>query len=409
MSYKVAIIGGGASGFFAANCLLENQENNIDITMFEASSKLLSKVRISGGGRCNVCHNEEKPTLLAKQYPRGGKKLVELFKLFGTNETIAWLKKRGVTLKIEEDGRMFPTTNTSETIVNCLQSVKNDKRFQLKLQSPIKKIEQKTDGFYLNDSEESFQSVIVATGGKINIAHFAILEEINLDIEAPVPSLFTFNINDSKLQALSGVSVPNAQIKIEGDKKLVNQGPMLVTHWGLSGPCVLRLSAFGAKFLNEKEYVFSIQVNWLGNTEAETREALISGLSENSKKKIENIKLEGIPNRLWVYFLEKASIPLGKISAELSKKDQNKLVEFLYNSSYKVEGKSTFKEEFVTAGGVKLDELDLLTMQNKAVKGLYVTGEAVNVDGVTGGFNFQFAWTSAYLASQKIIETAALN
>jgi len=400
---KIVIIGGGAAGFFAA---INTAEFNpkAKITLIEKSNKLLQKVLVSGGGRCNVTHACFDNGLLVKSYPRGEKELRSAFAKFTTTDTIEWFKKRGVILKTEEDGRMFPITDDSETIANCLLSEAERLGIEIKLQVTVKEIIPGEKGFNLNTDkgEISSDKLVIATGGNPKSDSYNWLRNIGHTIVPPVPSLFTFNIQHKELTKLMGISVPNARIRVAGSK-LQTEGPLLITHWGLSGPAILKASAWGARLLNEKDYDFTILVNWLYKyQEDDLREELLFQKENLAPKLVVNTNPLQLPKRLWEYFLQKANISETTRWADANKKQLNTLVQILLRDEYQVKGKTTFKEEFVTCGGVSLKEIDFATMQSKKVPGLYFSGEVLDIDGITGGFNFQSAWTTGWLAARDI-------
>lgn len=398
---KVAVIGGGAAGFFAAiNC--KSNFPDYEVTILEKSNKLLAKVKISGGGRCNVANATFGESELSKHYPRGGKHLKKAFNQFSTKHTIEWFENKGVELKTEADNRMFPITDDSSTIMDCLLNTARGLGIQIMKHTGVNSIAPLSQGFQLEIAENTtfYDYVIVASGGSPKMSGFDWLSELEHDITPPVPSLFTFNMPNEYITELSGVSVPNAQVKVQGTK-LKYSGPLLITHWGMSGPAVLKTSAWGARDLQIRGYEFDIQVNWLGEvTEEEFRASLPSTLAANHKRQIKNHNPFNIPNRLWEYFLDKLNLKPDKIWAEVTKKEMNRLVNTLLNDIYKVSGKTTFKEEFVTAGGVALSNVDFNTMQSRKCPGLYFAGEVLDIDGVTGGFNFQAAWSTGFIAGQ---------
>lgn len=404
MSSKVAVIGGGAAGFFAAiSCKLNHPEAKVSIV--EKTSKLLSKVKVSGGGRCNVTNGFDGVSGFAKHYPRGEKQLKKAFGQFNSKDTIEWFESRGVQLKTEPDGRMFPTTDSSQTIIDCLLSECKRLGVEIKTSQTVQSIRPKTEGFELtvNGQVQNFDKVIISTGGQPKKEGFKWLEELGHQVVEPVPSLFTFNMPKNPITKLMGLSVPSATVRIQGTK-LVQSGPLLITHWGMSGPVVLKTSAWGARTLNELNYQFIAHVNWLGSLKDSEVRVLIDEVRSNSPKKLmKNLCPFTLPQRLWDFLLEKTEIGNDKPWAELSKKHINKLVENLVNDQYPVSGKTTFKEEFVTAGGVDLAEIDFNTMQSREVKGLHFAGEVLNIDGVTGGFNFQAAWTTGFIAGKHCL------
>ena len=396
---RVAVIGGGAAGFFAA-CSAKLHHPEADVQLLEKTSKLLAKVKVSGGGRCNVTHACPKPAELIKFYPRGSKKLRKVFDQFAVNDTIEWFETRGVELKSEADNRMFPVTDNSQTIIDCLVAESKRLGVEVKLQHAVNTIEKAEDGFKLNG--EYFHKVIVATGGSPKVSGFDWLVQLGHKVESPVPSLFTFNMPKEKVKTLMGVSVPNAQVKVLGTK-LVQSGPLLITHWGMSGPAILKTSAWGARELAERNYAFTAQINWLGEVkEDELRIELNEFIQENGKRQVKNKNPFGLPQRLWDFLLEKVEVPSSKPWMEVGKKDKNRLINVLINDQYQVAGKTTFKEEFVTCGGVSLSQVDFKTMQSTVCNGLYFAGEVLDVDGVTGGFNFQAAWSTGYVAGRLL-------
>jgi predicted Rossmann fold flavoprotein len=400
---KVAIIGGGAAGYFAAISCKSHFPDAI-VTIFEKTDKVLSKVKISGGGRCNVTNACESLSDFLKHYPRGQKPLKKTFHQFNRIHTIQWFAERGVVLKSEEDGRMFPTTNNSQTIIDCFEKELSSLEITLLKKHAVDKIECNQDrSFNLNhnDSVDQFDHIIVTTGGSPKSRSYHWLEQLGHTIIEPVPSLFTFNIyGSSALKKLMGLAVPIAEVKIRGSK-LSQKGPLLITHWGLSGPAVLKLSAWGARLLAEMGYEFEIAVNWCGaSNEEELRSMIEHNLSSYSKKKLSNGNFFTIPNRLWQYFLNRLEIDDQMIWSDVKKKDKNRIINALCNDTYQVKGKTTFKEEFVTSGGVTLSEVDFNTMESRLIPNLYFAGEVLNIDGVTGGFNFQAAWSTAHVAGK---------
>ena len=395
---KVAVIGGGAAGFFAALSAAEHHPL-AHVVLFEKTAKLLSKVKISGGGRCNVTHHCFSPSALSKHYPRGGKHLKKAFGSFQASDTVAWFESRGVALKTEDDGRMFPTTDSSQTIVDCLLREADRHGIDIRLQSPVQELTPLAPGgFTLNG--ERFDKVVVATGGSPKRSGLAWLEALGHAVSDPVPSLFTFNMPDNEVTALMGVVVPEARVRIQGTK-LIQDGPVLITHWGMSGPAVLKLSAWGARELAERNYQFAVQVNWVGiANEADVNAAIEDAMPTVRKKKVVNACPFDLPKKFWAFLLGRADIGVDAAWHELGKKAKNKLVNTLLNDVYEVCGKTTFKEEFVTCGGVVLGEVNFTTMQSRVVPGLYFAGEVLDVDGVTGGFNFQAAWTTGHVAGK---------
>ena len=398
---RVAIIGGGAAGFFSALSVKEHHPNS-KVTIFEKSNKLLSKVKVSGGGRCNVTHACFSPSQLSKSYPRGGKHLKKAFSVFQTKDTIEWFSRRGVELKAEEDGRMFPTTDNSQTIIDCFLKEASQKNIKILDQSPIRKIVPEKEGYtlHLEGTSEHFNKVIIATGGSPKMSGFYWLQQLGHSISPPLPSLFTFNIPSDQVKILMGLVVENATVRIQGTK-LSHSGPVLITHWGMSGPAILKLSAWGARELAENNYNFNIQINWLSiKSDEDANEIIDNELPHMRKKKIMNACPFEIPNRMWKFLLEKVGINPDSVWLELSKKNRNKLLNILLNDIYEVKGKTTFKEEFVTCGGIKLSDISFTSMESRVCKNLYFAGEVLDIDGITGGFNFQGAWTTGYIAGK---------
>lgn len=404
MQKQLVVIGGGASGFFCAiNTAIKNP--NLKIMIVEKQSKVLQKVKVSGGGRCNVIHACFQNSLLIQKYPRGKNFLKKTFQQFSTQNTIDWFEERGVKLKAEADGRMFPITDSSQTIIDCLLNEVAKYKIDLKLQTEIVSVEKINEQFNLqtkNGQTIIADYVYVASGGFPKIEQYDWLKKLGHSIETPVPSLFTFNIPKHPLNDLMGVVVENAIVKIVGTK-LQEQGPVLVTHWGLSGPAILRLSAWGAIELQQKNYDFSIVINWLGINESEVRNNWNAMRTKQSYLQLKNKNPFGMPTRLWDFILQTCQINPETKWSELPQKEQNKLINTLTTHELNVKGKTTFKEEFVTSGGIKLDEVDANTMQSKLVTHLFFGGEILNIDGITGGFNFQNAWTCGFIASQNLV------
>jgi len=398
---RVAIIGGGAAGFFSAFSVKEHHPNS-KVTIFEKSNKLLSKVKVSGGGRCNVTNACFSPSKLSKSYPRGGKHLKRAFSVFQTKDTVEWFSKRGVELKAEEDGRMFPTTDNSQTIIDCFLKEAAQKNIKILEQSPIRKIVPENEGYtlHLEGTSEHFDKIIIATGGSPKMSGFYWLQQLGHSISPPLPSLFTFNIPSDQVKILMGLVVENATVRIQGTK-LSHSGPVLITHWGMSGPAILKLSAWGARKLAENNYNFNIQINWLSiKSDEAANEIIDKELLKFRKKKIINACPFELPNRMWKFLLEKVEINPDSVWLELSKKNRNKLLNILLNDIYEVKGKTTFKEEFVTCGGIKLSDISMTSMESRVCKNLYFAGEVLDIDGITGGFNFQGAWTTGYIAGK---------
>lgn len=399
---KVAVIGGGAAGFFSA---ISAKTHNPDaqVTIYERSDKLLSKVRISGGGRCNVTHHCFKIHELVKFYPRGEKPLKKAFGIFSPTDTISWFNERGVELKTEEDGRMFPVSDSSQTIIDCLMKEVHNLGIGIKMKSAIKTLKESKNGLILgfkNGETKEVERVVVATGGSPRPEGFNWLRELGHNIEEPVPSLFTFNMPDESITKLMGVVAAPLSVKIMGSK-LKSEGPLLITHWGMSGPAILKLSSFGARELNEMNYEFKALINWTGEqSEQEIREVLKGVAEAHGKKRIHNVNPFELPGRLWEFLIEKVEVGENMIWQNMGKKNINRMVHILMNDEYSVRGKTTFKEEFVTCGGVCLQDIGIKTMESKKVPNLYFAGEVLDIDGVTGGFNFQAAWTTGFIAGK---------
>jgi predicted Rossmann fold flavoprotein len=417
---RLIVIGGGAAGFFCAvNAARLNPA--LEVMILEKSSKVLSKVKVSGGGRCNVTHACFSIAEMVRKYPRGTNFLKKAFHHFFTTDTIQWFKERGVALKTEEDGRMFPVTDSSQTIIDCLMKEVNRYGIELRMMSEVKSLKYEA-GSQLSGTgtieTEAGQFIIelsgprhltsdfvcIACGGYPKTAMFDWLKQLGHSIEEPVPSLFTFNMPGNPITQLMGVSVPDAQVRMVGSKLSAN-GPLLITHWGMSGPVVLRLSAWGARELAAGNYRFTISVNWLVEyNENSLRERLQELRFELAAQKIMNRNPFGFPQRLWEYLLQQAEISGDIRWADLPAKEQNKLIKQLCAQDFAVDGKTTFKEEFVTAGGIRLSEIEAGTMQSKLVPHLFFAGEIMDVDGITGGFNFQHAWTSGFIAANAIAQ-----
>ena len=400
----IAIIGGGAAGFFSAITAKENYPS-ANVFIFEKSQKLLAKVKISGGGRCNVTNACTSIKELSEAYPRGGKALKKAFRTFNTQHAQNWFESRGVPLVTQEDNCVFPESQDSQSIIDCFLKQTKKLNINVKTGGGIKTIKPAGNklelGFIKADvPTKIFDKVIVTTGGSPKRKGLEWLEKLGHKIEDPVPSLFTFNMPAEPITELMGIVVEKTLVSIQGTK-LKSDGPLLVTHWGMSGPAILKLSAFGARLLSERDYVFKIQVNWanIQNNEV-VMENLIGIVNANPNKLLPNVRPYSLPDRLWRYLLEKSDLPAKKKWGELGKRGLNKLVGVLTNDIYTVEGKTTFKEEFVTCGGISLESIDMNTMQSKVCKNLYFAGELMDIDGITGGFNFQAAWTTAHIAGQ---------
>ncbi|HSI69627.1 MAG TPA: NAD(P)/FAD-dependent oxidoreductase [Gillisia sp.] len=401
--YDIIIIGGGAAGFFAAINAAE-MDPSAKILILERGKEVLTKVRISGGGRCNVTHAEFIPSELIKNYPRGTKELRGPFHSFMTGDTIAWFEERGIELKIEEDGRMFPVSDSSETIVNCFQTEISRLGIRLEKNQSVTKIEPVGEMWNITTSKGQFSAgkILLATGSNPKI--WRLLENLGHTVIPPVPSLFTFNIKDSRIKDLPGVAT-YASVKVKG-LKLESEGPLLVTHWGMSGPAVLKLSAWGARDLNKLDYNFTIVVNWLPQ---KTTEDVLEELKElkfsNAKQQVHKYTQFVLPKRLWRSLATAAGIAEIVTWADLSRNQLQDFAGQLTEGNFEVKGKSTFKEEFVTAGGINLSEVNFKTFESKLHKNLFFAGEILNIDAITGGFNFQNAWTGGYIAARAMTGT----
>ena len=400
---KVAVIGGGAAGFFAAVQAKANHPEAA-VTIYEKAKKLLAKVKISGGGRCNVTNGCTDIKVLAKAYPRGGKKLKRAFRTFSTPDTMEWFESRGVRLVIQEDNCVFPVSQNSQSIIDCLMLEARILGVEIEMGTGVKTIkrvgEQLELGFGGKYPVQRMDKVIVATGGSPKRSGLEWLEALGHKIADPVPSLFTFNMPEESVTKLMGIVVEKTLVSIQGTK-LKGDGPLLVTHWGMSGPAILKLSAFGARLLSEMGYEFKVQVNWVNEVNNESvRNELKTIESDQANKILANYRPYLLPERLWHYLLEKSELSLKKRWGELGKKGINKLIAVLTNDVYSVKGKTTFKEEFVTCGGVSLESIDFNTMQSRVVPNLYFAGEVMDIDGITGGYNFQSAWTTGFIAGK---------
>jgi predicted Rossmann fold flavoprotein len=407
VSKQVIVIGGGAAGFFCAvNAARMNP--SLKVTIIEKSNKLLSKVKVSGGGRCNVTHACFDIAEMSMRYPRGQHFVRKAFHQFFTTDTIRWFEERGVKLKTEDDGRVFPITDSSQTIIDCLLKEANKYKVEIVMNSEVKKIDHNLSTFSLqlsNNKTLFADFVCIASGGYPKSSMFHWLKELDHTIEEPVPSLFTFNLPNHPITKLMGISVEKAKVKIQ-NSKLEQEGPLLITHWGLSGPAVLRLSAWGARELKIKNYELKIIISWVvDNTEESLRRKLQELRNTNASQKIINKNPFGLPSRLWEFLAEQSGIKNEWRWADLPSTEQNRFVKNLCNYECEVKGKTTFKEEFVTAGGIKRSEVDANTMMSKKVLNLFFAGEVLDVDGITGGYNFQHAWTSGFVAAKAIMNS----
>ncbi len=396
---RLIIVGGGAAGIFAAIEVAKNQPQ-LEIIVLEQGNEVLEKVKISGGGRCNVTNACFEPKELIKYYPRGSKELLSPFFVFNCEHTVEWFTQKGVTLKTEEDGRIFPISNRSQTIIDCLLEQARLHHVQIIKQTKVTHLSYSTH-FIINTTTTQFTAdyLLITSGNNATI--WKLLKQLGHHIIAGVPSLFTFNIKSELLKNLEGISFPNATCSLLNSKINTN-GAILITHVGLSGPAILKLSAFAARDLNERNYQFDIQINWLN----EKIDAVIHQLKEEknkqAKKQLQNFFFKEIPHRFWLKVLDINGIAPIKLVADLSKNDMQNIAQTLTQSTFQVTSKNSNKDEFVTAGGVDLREVDFKTMQSKIIPSLYFAGEVLNMDAVTGGFNFQAAWTTAYIAGNNI-------
>lgn len=400
---RIVVLGGGAAGFFGAIACAETYPHT-RVTVLEANRQPLAKVRISGGGRCNVTHACFEVATLVGNYPRGGKALRGALTRFQPRQTIDWFARRGVALKTEADGRMFPTTDDSGTIVDCLIQAAQRAGIQIRTGTPAIALRLNADGSLTVELKSGeilvADRVLIATGSNPNGYRWAV--ELGHTIAPPVPSLFTFNLADRSLRELAGVSVDSVRVRLP-DAKLTQTGPLLVTHWGLSGPAILKLSAWGARFLAECRYQTPLAVNWLPEENSETlRQQLQLLRSQSAKKAIGSYCPFPLAKRLWLYLLDRSGIDPQTQRSQVSNTALNSLIELLGNSQYQITGKGVFKEEFVTCGGINLKEVNFKTMESRCCPHLYFAGEVLDIDGVTGGFNFQSAWTTGWIAGQAM-------
>ena len=396
----IIVIGGGAAGFFAAINIAE-QHPELSVAILERGKEGLQKVKISGGGRCNVTHAEFIPSELVQNYPRGAKELLGPFHTFMTGDTIAWFEERGVELKIEEDGRMFPVSNSSQTIIDCFLFEAKKHKVEVLYNHSAKHIKPVDDGFIISTSQGDIKAkkIVLATGSNPKI--WKLLEDLGHTIISPVPSLFTFNIKDKRIKDIPGVVVQNIDVKVIGTN-LFSEGPLLITHVGMSAPAILKLSAYGAVELAKLNYNFEIEINFIKQDFEDCLNQLKDSKQELAKKQIFGTAQFDLPKRLWKNLVVASNILENERWADLNKEQLSLLAEQLTQAIFQVTGKSTFKEEFVTAGGVDLKEINFKTFESKLIPNLYFAGEVINIDAVTGGFNFQNAWTGAYIVSQSI-------
>lgn len=401
---KVAIIGGGAAGFFAALAVKEHHPL-AEVTIWEKSQKLLAKVRISGGGRCNVTNGTTEIRKLVKAYPRGEKPLKRDFRVFSTPDTMEWFESRGVPLMTQEDNCVFPVSQDSQSIIDCF--LQEAHRLNIRIEKgcgvcAIQPAGERLELHFIKDVQppQPYDKVIVATGGSPKRRGLEWLETLGHQIEDPIPSLFTFNMPAESITELMGIVVEKTLVSIQGTK-LKSDGPLLITHWGISGPAILKLSAFGARILSDLNYEFKVQVNWANTVNHDQVRANLTDLvRQHPQKTLANFRPYGLPDRLWQFLLKRSGLPPQKRWNELGKKGLHKLTTLLTNDIYNVKGKTTFKEEFVTCGGVSLASIDMQTMESKVVPNLYFAGEVMDIDGITGGYNFQSCWTTGFIAGK---------
>jgi len=400
---KIAIIGGGAAGFFAAMQAKENYPT-AEVVIFEKTTKVLAKVKISGGGRCNVTNGETNIKKLSQAYPRGASKLKKAFHVFNTKDTMQWFESRGVKLVTQEDNCVFPVTQDSQTIINCFLREARRLNIRIEMKSGIDEIIPEGNQLKLvikkGGRARLYDKVIVTTGGAPKRSGLDWLEKLGHKIVRPVPSLFTFKIPKNPITQLMGVVVETAITNIQGTK-LKGDGPLLITHWGMSGPAILKLSAYGARILAEKNYVGNLQVNWIGISNINAVYQVLTEIKQqHPNKQLGNFRPYLLPERLWHFLLDKVDLPKEKKWNELGKKGMNRLIDVLTNDIYEIRGQTKFKEEFVTAGGISLESVNFKTMESTVVPNLYFAGEVLDIDGITGGYNFQAAWTTGFIAGQ---------
>jgi len=408
---RVIVIGGGAAGFFGAIACAENTKDDIDIRIFEKSRKFLSKVKISGGGRCNVTHDLQDSRSFLEHYPRGERELIGPFTRWNQEDTVWWFREHGVDLKTEDDGRIFPVSDSSETIIDSLISAAREGSVSTINNCTVSRITKLGDGsfqIYINGEENPIEVdfILIATGGIRSASSRELLHSFDHKYSDPVPSLFTFEIEDYTLNDLTGLSVTNACVEVP-TLGIKNNGPLLITHWGLSGPVILKLSALGARVMKKINYQFMIRVNWLGEAWTSDRIRRIFDLMRNergSRLVVKKSPLEETPNRLWKRICMRAGIKSELKWSELKRDSMMEIINFLISEEFEVTGKSLNKEEFVTCGGVRMEDIDLKTMESKLVKNLFFAGEVMDVDGLTGGFNFQSAWTTGRIAGEEIAQ-----
>lgn len=405
-TWDTIIVGGGAAGFFGAIACATASGGGAKVLILERSPRVLQKVKISGGGRCNVTHDCFDPKRMATHYPRGNKALIGPLHRFGVAETVRWFSQRGVELKTESDGRMFPVTDNSQTVIDCLRDAAEQAGVEVETSAAVKTIARNDEakgGFDLvlhGGRKLRARFVLLATGGTRSASGARLAQGLGHTLRPAVPSLFTFNIDDPRIVGLQGLSVDPARVSVRGES-LSDEGPLLITHWGLSGPAVLKMSAWGARLLHQLDYTFTIEVDWLPGVDVESRFHRLRS-DWGARQVATRSPFDAIPRRLWERLVEASGVRGECRWAELSKKKARTLVDQLRRGAFEVTGKSTYKDEFVTCGGVSTDDVDMRTMQSRETPGVHFAGELLDVDGVTGGFNFQNAWTTGYLAGQAI-------
>jgi len=397
---KIVIIGGGAAGFFGA-IITKSLLKDAEVVLLEKTRQPLAKVRVSGGGRCNVTHHCFDSSKLSKGYPRGAKELLGAFHRFQPRDMVQWFEERGVGLKVEADGRMFPITNSSQTIIDCFTDEAQRLGVAIFLNADVVRIRKELSWQILLGSSQTIEAdkILIATGSTQKA--YSWIQELDHSIKAPLPSLFTFIIDDDLLIGLAGISVNDARVEVLG---LRQRGPMLITHWGLSGPAILKLSAWAARELATVSYQTELYVQWLPEHHADSLKALLNDKRRTvPKQQISAEPLGGLPRQLWKKLVEKAGIEKERIFAHMTKQEVEQLVVQLLKTTFAIKGKSTNKEEFVTCGGVALDEIDFRRLESKKHPGLHFAGEVLDIDGITGGYNFQSAWTTAWIAAHAMV------
>jgi predicted Rossmann fold flavoprotein len=404
---RIIVVGGGAAGFFAAIAAAEANPDAL-VKVLEKGRSYLAKVKVSGGGRCNVTHSCFDPREFSQRYPRGGRELIGPFNRFQAHDTVEWFESRGVKLKAEKDGRMFPVTDASQTIIDCLMDACRNSGVTLSPDTEVRDVAPQPDGSFSltlkNDETLPCDRLLFATGGVRSTELQNVFKRLGHHVEPPVPSLFTFHIEVPWLRELAGVSVPEAGVSVVGSR-LKERGPILLTHWGLSGPAILKLSAWGARELNDCQYKFTLLVDWLPSTsESAIKEEITQRRNTQSAKPVVKIPLPPIPTRLWEQIVAAAGINSTTRWSELSGAQQHELIQRLKRTEFPVTGKSMNKEEFVTCGGIRLSEVNFKTMESRIVSHLHFAGEALDIDGITGGFNFQAAWTTGWIAGKSMAE-----